>query len=168
MEHRDVVDDNDNVLYAVPKNEIYEKKLSHRIVHVLVFNKKGEIFLQKRARNIKINPGHWCTSAGGHVMAGETYEQTAERELREEINIKPKTKLREILYFTHEYGKMKKFIKVFKLVHDGKIDVNKDDVEEGRFFSKNELERLVKSREFINSEWKEVFKRTLGIWDKVI
>ncbi len=167
MEHRDVVDDNDNVLCSVPKHDVFLKKLNHRIVHVLVFNKEGELFLQKRAATVKYLPGHWCTSAGGHVMAGETYEQAAERELREEINIKPKTKLREILYFTYEYGAMKKFIKVFKLVHDEKIDVNEDDVEEGRFFSKNELEKLVKSREFTNSEWKEVFRRALGIWDKI-
>ena len=110
MEYRDVVDDKDNVVGSVPKGEIYEKKLNHRIVHILVFNKKGEIFLQKRAGTIKYLPNHWCTSAGGHAMAGETYEEAAKRELMEEINLKGE--LEEVAYFMHDENGWKKFIKV--------------------------------------------------------
>ena len=75
-----VVDENDNVLQPVSKLEVYEKKLTHRICHVLVFNKKGEMLLQLRSRNKFFSPLTWVTSAGGHVMAGESYEEGALRE----------------------------------------------------------------------------------------
>ena len=40
-EYLDVVDESDNVVGKASFPEIYEKKLMHRIVHVLVFDKKG-------------------------------------------------------------------------------------------------------------------------------
>jgi isopentenyldiphosphate isomerase len=93
MEFIDVVNENDEVIDNAPKNEIYEKKLLHRIVHVFVFNDKGELALQLQSLNKKFCPHHWATSATGHVKSGESSEQAAIRELEEEIGIKTKIDL---------------------------------------------------------------------------
>lgn len=45
MEYLDIVDDEDNVINQATREEAYAKRLSHRIVHVLVFNDKGEMLL---------------------------------------------------------------------------------------------------------------------------
>ncbi|MDP2749408.1 MAG: NUDIX domain-containing protein [Nanoarchaeota archaeon] len=153
MEYRDVVDENDKVLYSVPKHEIYGKKLSHRIVHVLVFNKKGEIFLQKRSEKLKYLPGHWCTSAGGHAMAGESYEEAAKRELKEEINV-PAKNLEEVAHFIHDVSGWIKHVRIFRMDYDGPINVNKEDVSEGKWFSRKELKALINKKDFVNDEWK--------------
>lgn len=61
--------------------------LLHPVVHVHVFNSKGELWLQKRAENKKIQPGKWDTSVGGHVACGETIEQGLAREIAEELGV---------------------------------------------------------------------------------
>ncbi len=59
----------------------------HKVVHVLVFNKKGEILLQKRALNKDVAPGRWDTSVGGHVSIGENLIFSSKREMQEELSI---------------------------------------------------------------------------------
>ena len=56
-------------------------------MHVLVFNSRGEIFLQKRSMTKDREPGKWDSSSSGHVDSGEDYDACAVRELREEIGL---------------------------------------------------------------------------------
>ncbi len=70
-----------------PRSEVHARGLRHRAVHVLVFNSRGEIFLQKRSMKKDRQPGVWDSSCSGHVDAGENYEATAVRELREELGL---------------------------------------------------------------------------------
>src|SRR5262245_26351168 len=83
----DVVNDRDEVIGQAPRSEIHRLGLKHRAVHVLVFNAKGELFLQKRSLAKDCFPGTWDSSASGHLDHGETYDACAIRELREEIGI---------------------------------------------------------------------------------
>src|SRR3989338_2368529 len=86
----DFVNEKDEVIGKALQKDIYGKLLTHRIVHVLIFNDKGEMALQLRSKNKNFVPDHWSTSAGGHVQSGETYEQAALRECEEELGIKLK------------------------------------------------------------------------------
>ena len=45
----DVVNDRDEVIGQEPRPEVHRLGLRHRAVHVLVFNSRGEVFLQKRS-----------------------------------------------------------------------------------------------------------------------
>src|SRR5207237_10724606 len=83
----DVVNDRDEVIARKPRGEIHRLKLKHRAVHVLVFNSRGELFLQKRSMKKDCFPGAWDSSASGHLDSGETYGACAVRELREEIGL---------------------------------------------------------------------------------
>ena len=67
----DVVDDNDEVIAIKTRGEIHARGLMHRSVHILVFNSRGEVFLQKRSLSKDEQPGKWDSSAAGHVDSGE-------------------------------------------------------------------------------------------------
>jgi isopentenyl-diphosphate Delta-isomerase len=83
----DVVDANDRVLDQRPRSEVHRLKLLHRAVHVFVFNSRGELLIQLRSATKDEAPLTYTSSASGHVSAGETYEETAPRELREEVGL---------------------------------------------------------------------------------
>lgn len=74
------------------------------IVHVCIFNSKGEMLIQKRASDKIDWPNMWDISSGGGVMAGEASEHAAERELYEELGIQISLK-EERPYFTVHYPK---------------------------------------------------------------
>jgi 16S rRNA (adenine1518-N6/adenine1519-N6)-dimethyltransferase len=81
----DIVDENDAVVGSLPRDEVHARDLRHRAVHVMLFNRAGEIFLQKRSIWKDRNPAQWDSATAGHVDAGEDYETAARRELMEEI-----------------------------------------------------------------------------------
>lgn len=83
----DVVNEQDEVIGQSPRREVHARKLWHRAVHVLVFNARGEVFLQKRSLAKDTAAGLWDSSASGHLDAGEEYDACAARELREEIGL---------------------------------------------------------------------------------
>ncbi len=83
----DVVDKDDNLITVKPRGEIHAKGLMHRAVHILLFNSKGELFLQKRSMSKDEQPGKWDSSAAGHVDSGEAYLDCARREITEELGI---------------------------------------------------------------------------------
>src|SRR5438128_2431355 len=87
----DVVDKRDEVIDRQPRSFVHAHGLLHRAVHVLVFNSKGDLFLQKRSMKKDREPGVWVSSCSGHVDSGETYDETAVRELREEIGLAVKS-----------------------------------------------------------------------------
>ena len=67
-----IVDEQGNIVGAATRGECHDgsKKL-HPVVHLHVFNSKGELYLQKRPEWKDIQPGKWDTSVGGHVDLGE-------------------------------------------------------------------------------------------------
>jgi len=82
-----IVDEADNVIGTATRREIHAKGLRHRAVHIVVLNAKDEILLQKRSAKKDLFPGWWDISVGGHVDAGEEYDDAVARELREEMGI---------------------------------------------------------------------------------
>ncbi len=87
----DVVDDQDHVLRQEPRADVHRQRLLHRAVHVLVFNSKGEVYLQRRSAKKDTYPHRWTTACSGHVDAGEDYDTAAVRELQEELGLKGAT-----------------------------------------------------------------------------
>ena len=71
-ERLDVVNESGEIIDTLARSEIHgNPELLHMVVHVLVFNAKGELLLQKRSMDKDVAPGRWDTSVGGHVNAGE-------------------------------------------------------------------------------------------------
>lgn len=86
-----IVDACDRPVGIASRDDVHRLKLCHRSVHILIFNRRHEVLLQRRAAHKTVNPGLWDSSAAGHVEAGESYEMAAKRELSEELGLSDST-----------------------------------------------------------------------------
>lgn len=100
----DYVDENDNVLGQDTRENIKNKKLNYRGCHIWVLDGEGRLLICKRPLNEKAYAGLWTSSAGGHVQAGETYQQAALREAKEELGLTLKLKHWFKLDYIHPRG----------------------------------------------------------------
>ncbi len=153
MEFLDIVNEKDEVIGKAPRDEIYNKLLTHRIVHVLIFNKKQEMALQLRS-NVSFCPNHWCTSAGGHVKSGETGVDAAERELEEELGVKTKLESfsKDIYVDNFRRTGLKKILITFKSLYNGPFKINPEEVEKIEFFNLKKIQEMVNNKEKIHPE----------------
>ena len=155
------VDLEDNILHNVSKQEIYEKKHMHRIVHVLIFNKNNEMLLQLRV-NVSYCPFYWSTSVGGHVQAGETCETAALREYQEELGVQSNLELFSKDFFKGNGGP-DKFLYTFRTVFDGPFKIDKKAVEKVEFFSLEKIKEMIRSGEKIHPELLFILEKHFGI-----
>ncbi len=82
-----VVDGNDNEIGSATLADVWQKGLYHRVVSNYVQDRQGRMLLQFRAPSVKVYPNCWDPAAGGHVDAGQTYDQAAAAELAEELGL---------------------------------------------------------------------------------
>lgn len=150
----DVVDENDVVIDTLPRGEVHARDLRHRAVHVLLFNRAGEVFLQKRSIWKDRNPGLWDSSAAGHVDSGEDYATAAHREMLEEIGID--TELVQIGRIGCGPDTGYEFLEVFTGSHDGPFSFAATEVEGGAFFSVAQVTRWLES---FPSDFTPIFRR---------
>lgn len=87
MEYLEVTDANDRPVVVMPIGEAGRQRLCRRVVLVALYDTAGRLCLQRRSHDKLMHPGCWDLSATGHVRAGESREDAALRELREEIGI---------------------------------------------------------------------------------
>jgi len=69
------------------KSEAHKKGLFHPTVHVWFYTKNSEVLLQKRGKTKTTFPLLWDVSVAGHIEAGESIENAALREVKEEIGL---------------------------------------------------------------------------------
>ena len=133
-----IVDEHNQVIGAVPRREMRAKRLLHRSTYILVFNSQGHLYVQKRTMTKDVFPGYYDAAAGGVVLAGESYEAGAARELAEEMGIQdvPLTQHFEF-YFADDHNRV--WGKAFSCVYDGDIVLQEEEVESGAFVPVNEI-----------------------------
>ncbi len=77
----EIVNEQGDVTGTATREEIHkDNSLLHRVIHLLLFNRKGLLLLQKRSTSKDIAPGKWDTSVGGHVDPGEDINTALKRE----------------------------------------------------------------------------------------
>ena len=140
----EIVDRDNTPIGAVTRRIMRQQNLIHRASYILVFNRQGQLFIQKRTATKDIYPGYWDLAAGGVVQAGETYLESAARELREELGVAG-VKLRHLFdqYFEDEHNKV--WGRIFSCVHNGPFTLQTEEIDYGRFIPLSEIEALHKS-----------------------
>ncbi len=156
-----VVNEKGEIIGYAARSEIHGNPyLIHRVVHVLVFNKRGELLLQKRSQNKDVAPGKWDTSVGGHVGAGEELFSSCIREMKEELGItghKP-----EYLYsYIHSNPYETELVTTYRCVYDGEISFNRSEIEEVRFWSFNEIRKAM-GKNILSDNFEGEFNNYLG------
>ncbi|MCW5198401.1 NUDIX hydrolase YfcD [Desulfobulbus sp. F4] len=126
-----IVDRDNREIGAVSRKLMREQRLIHRACYILVFNAAGELFIQKRTQTKDIYPGCWDVAAGGVVLAGESYEQSAERELAEELGVRGRLELLFDQYYEDENNRV--WGRIFRCLHEGPFVLQAEEVESGQF-----------------------------------
>ena len=135
----DVVNERDEVIDAKPRREVHRLGLLHRAIHVLVFNSRGELFLQKRSLTKDREPGKWDSSTSGHVDSGEDYDACAVRELREEIGLTV-AKAPERLFKIDACPETDaEFVWVYRCRAEGPFQLHPDEIECGGWFAPEKI-----------------------------
>lgn len=151
---------------VVSRKECHRIGLWHRAVYAFVFNKNGEVLLQKRSKQKKTFPEKWDVTVGGHVDSGEYGRQSLIREVKEELGIDvdddeikylfcstSKSNDGEIINNHYNEGYL-----ILKDIDVSKIVLEEEEVEEVRFFTKAEI------LERINNNYDGLTYKT-GVWN---
>jgi len=121
------VDDQDTVIGTVLREEVFHLGANFRVVHIFVFNRIGELLIQKIAPSITRSAGMWGSSVAAYVLASETYEQAARRALHQELGIDlPLTYLGKTAMRDET---CKKFIGLFTSISDGPFQPDRTKIE---------------------------------------
>lgn len=129
------------------RDNCHKQGLWHRANYGFIFNKNGDVLLQKRSKTKKLWPDLWDITAGGHVLAGEFGYEALIREVKEELGIDIEQK--DLLYLVgstsvNVKGDIinKHFNECFIINKDvdiSKIKLQEEEVSEIKWFTKEEI-----------------------------
>lgn len=141
------------------------------VVHIIIFNSKGEMLIQQRTSTKRVHPNMWDFSVGGCVIAGETSSEGAERELFEEVGLK------------HDFSKSIPNFTInfetgfddFYVIHcENRAEdfiLQETEVKQVKWASKDEVLNLITTGEFVHYK-KELVEliflccsRPYGVWE---
>lgn len=139
----EVIDEQGNIINSVSRDEARKKNLKTKAAFVVVRNSENQLYISQRSKNKDISPLKWEVGAGGGVKKGETFEDAAIRELKEELGIKS-----DGLGFLFDFespGHLHKYkAKIYLFDYDGEIEINREEMEQGKWADKEELLKLKK------------------------
>lgn len=139
----DVVNDRDEVIDQCPRREVHRRGLLHRAVHVFVFRPNGDVFLQKRSMTKDTHPGVWDSSTSGHVDAGEDYDISVVRELREEIGLEVDAVPERLFKVAACDETGQEFVWVYRASAVGPFTLHPEEIETGGWFTVAEVNRWI-------------------------
>ncbi|HVU18184.1 MAG TPA: NUDIX domain-containing protein [Candidatus Didemnitutus sp.] len=145
-EYFDLVDENDQVTGRALRRDVHANGWRHRAVHILAFDRRGEVFLQLRSLKKDMAPGLWDSSCSGHVDSGEDYDAAAQRELGEELGLRlshPPAR-----WFRIEAGPKTgwEFVWVYRIGTEGPFDLNPEEIQRGEWVMPAELDSRIAAK----------------------
>ena len=142
----DIVNERDEVIGQAPRKEVHARGLWHRAVHVLVFNSRGEVFLQKRSMLKDTAKGKWDSSTSGHVDSGEHYGATAVRELGEEIGLKVSQVPERLFKIDARKETGWEFCWIYRCTSEGPFTLHPEEIETGAWFTPDAVTKWVSEK----------------------
>ena len=134
-----VVDEDGNILGSVSRGEAHSgSKILHPVVHLHLFNSRGELYLQRRPDWKDIQPSRWDTATGGHIDLGENVDAALRREVREELGIVDFTP-ESLGQYVFESQRERELVFVHRATYDGPVTPNPDELAGGRFWTRQEI-----------------------------
>jgi len=143
----DIVDENDHVIGTAPRAEVRTRNLRHRAAYILVFNSNGQLFVHQRTMQKDVYPGYFDVTAGGLVLAGETYDAAAQRELAEELGIVD-APLRQVLRFQFADVDNRVVGAVYSCTYGGPLRLQADEIVNGEWLDLDVVLERIAHRSF--------------------
>lgn len=135
-----IVDELGNVTGFATRTECHSgSKQLHPVVHLHLFNSRGELYLQHRPITKDIQPDRWDTAVGGHVGYGEKVEVALAREAKEELGISRFDPAFAYSY-TFESEIERELVYTYTCIYDGTITPDTEELDGGRFWRMDEIE----------------------------
>jgi isopentenyldiphosphate isomerase len=158
LEKFPIVDEEGRVIGSATRGECHSgSKLLHPVVHLHVFNSKGEVYLQRRPDWKDIQPGKWDTSVGGHIDYGEEPETALVREVREELGITEFTPER-VGRYVFESQREKELVYVHRTTYDGAVMPSAEELDGGRFWTMDEIREAI-GKEVLTPNFESEFQK---------
>ena len=153
-----IVDEGGAVIGSATRGECHSGSgLLHPVVHLHVFNSKGEIYLQRRPYWKDIQPGKWDTAVGGHIDCGETPDVALRREVREELGISDFIPVF-VDKYVFESTRERELVYVHRTTYDGEINPSTEELDGGRFWTVLEI-REAMGKNVLTPNFESEFKR---------
>ena len=141
MELVQIVDEQNHESDTAPRKVMRTQRLLHRCTYIFVFNSQREIFVQQRTMSKDIYPGFLDLAAGGVIVAGESYDVGAQRELAEELGISGVPLSHHgVIYFEDKLSRV--FGAIYSCIWDGPMAFQVEEVAGGKFRSVDEVLRM--------------------------
>ena len=138
-----IVNEKGEVTGKAPRSVCHSgSKLLHPVVHLHIINQQHEVFLQKRSMKKDLLPGRWDTAVGGHIGVNEKLEDALKRETFEELGI-TKLEAQFLGSYIWESPRERELVFSFLCKHYDHIQIDNDEVDEGRFWSAQEIKNAV-------------------------
>ena len=119
------------------------------VVHVCIFNSKGEMLIQKRADDIVRWPSYWDISVGGGARAGDTSRQAAERETAEEIGLSIDFSDRRPVITVNFSDGFDDFYTIEKDISLEDLNLQTEEVTDAKWATQKEIEDMIDEGSFI-------------------
>lgn len=142
----DIVDQHDHVIGQEYRSEIYKQKAKNfRVINAFLMNDLGEVWIPRRSASKKLFPLCLDASVGGHVAAGETYDQAFARELQEELALDVNLISYQLLgKLTPEQG-VSAYMQLYLIKSNNEPDYNRNDFISASWFSIDAIQELLKA-----------------------
>lgn len=142
----DVIDEQGRTVGVVTRRDMRGRRLPHRCTYVLVFDRAGRLFVHLRTATKDVYPSHWDVAIGGVVLAGESFDQGAAREIREELGVDATAER----LFPFRYADAATIVQgmVYRLVHEGPFTLQAEEVVRGEFLPLPQISELVARQSF--------------------
>lgn len=152
-----ITDEDGKILGKITRGEAHSgTRVLHPVVHLHVFNSKGELYLQQRPLWKDIQPGKWDTAVGGHIDYSECLDENGQqkaelgdsvtkalfREVREEIGITAFVPIT-MGHYVFEGPRERELVYVHRTTYDGAICPSKTELATGRFWTPKELNEAI-------------------------
>lgn len=145
IEMLDLVDQYDNVIETLEREEVYARGLKNfRVINVFLKNKDGKLFIPKRQLTKRLFPGGLDVSCGGHVSSGETYLEAFKKEVGEELNVDiDKVSYKVLGTLTPHDDGVSAFMTVYEIITDDTPSYNPSDFSTHYWLSPQEVISMI-------------------------
>ena len=131
------------------RGDALEEGTYRMVVHVCIFNSKGEMLIQRRADDIVRWPSYWDVSVGGGASAGDTSRQASERETAEELGLHIDFSDRRPVISVNFSEGFDDFYTVEMDISLEDLHLQTEEVAEAKWASQKEIEEMIDDGSFI-------------------